>query len=114
MVVYKVLSDLFLHRKVLFLFQMEQDVPSAVGKCHLVCLMWHLFVAMSSKVRSTESIDCIVERENVSATILSEPFMYWISEVLFTNPSARAGYDTESIFKRSLTGFEFRVFLLLD
>ena len=25
--------------------------------------------------------------------------------VLFTNPSARAGYDTRSIFKRSLTGF---------
>ena len=37
--------------------------------------------AMSSKVRFTESIDCIVERENVSATILSEPFMYRISEV---------------------------------
>ena len=28
---------------------------------------------------------------------------------IFTNPSARAGYDTRSIFKRS-----FRVFLLLD
>ena len=26
------------------------------------------------------------------------------SVVLFTNPSARAGYDTRSIFKRSLTG----------
>ena len=26
-------------------------------------------------------------------------------QVLFTNPSARAGYDTRSIFKRSLTGF---------
>ena len=25
--------------------------------------------------------------------------------LLFTNPSARAGYDTRSIFKRSLTGF---------
>ena len=24
--------------------------------------------------------------------------------ILFTNPSARAGYDTRSIFKRSLTG----------
>ena len=24
---------------------------------------------------------------------------------IFTNPSARAGYDTRSIFKRSLTGF---------
>ena len=37
-----------------------------------------------------------------------------LGKVLFTNPSARAGYDTRSIFKRSLTGFEFRVFLLLD
>ena len=26
------------------------------------------------------------------------------SKVLFTNPSARAGYDTRSVFKRSLTG----------
>ena len=26
-------------------------------------------------------------------------------DILFTNPSARAGYDTKSIFKRSLTGF---------
>ena len=25
--------------------------------------------------------------------------------IIFTNPSARAGYDTRSIFKRSLTGF---------
>ena len=40
--------------------------------------------------------------------------------ILFTNPSARAGYDTRSIFKQSLTGlnsefsfsFEFRVFSL--
>ena len=26
------------------------------------------------------------------------------AKILFTNPSARAGYDTRSIFKRSLTG----------
>ena len=25
--------------------------------------------------------------------------------IIFTNPSARAGYDTRSIFQRSLTGF---------
>ena len=30
--------------------------------------------------------------------------------VLFTNPSARAGYDTRSIFKRSLTGFWIQSF----
>ena len=35
-------------------------------------------------------------------------------EVLFTNPSARAGYDTRSIFKRSLTGLNSEFFLLLD
>ena len=33
---------------------------------------------------------------------------------LFTNPSARAGYDTRSIFKRSLTGLNSEFFLLLD
>ena len=27
-----------------------------------------------------------------------------IEQILFTNPSARAGFDTRSIFKRSLTG----------
>ena len=25
-------------------FQMEQDVPSAVGKCHLICPVWRLFI----------------------------------------------------------------------
>ena len=44
-----------------------------------------------------------------SPSILSESKRYYLP-----NPSARAGYDTRSIFKRSLTGFEFRVFLLLD
>ena len=36
----------------------------------------------------------------------------WIVFVIFTNPSARAGYDTRSIFKRSLTGLhsEFSFF----
>ena len=31
--------------------------------------------------------------------------------ILFTNPSARAGYDTRSIFKRSLTGFNRRTMI---
>ena len=35
---------------------------------------------------------------------LLEIVLTWIERVLFTNPSARAGYDTRSIFKRSLTG----------
>ena len=50
-----------------------------------------------------------------------ETFLYrWVSVFLLhwlsylPNSSAREGYDTRSIFKRSLTGFEFRIFLLLD
>ena len=31
-------------------------------------------------------------------------YMYIYMSILFTNPSAQAGYDTRSIFKRSLTG----------
>ena len=34
--------------------------------------------------------------------------------IIFTNPSARAGYDTRSIFNAEFNRFEFRVFLLLD
>ena len=37
-----------------------------------------------------------------------------ISNPIFTNPSSRAGYDTRSIFKRSLTGLNSEFFLLLD
>ena len=33
---------------------------------------------------------------------------------IFTNPSAWTGYDTRSIFKRSLTGLNSEFFLLLD
>ena len=32
-------------------------------------------------------------------------YIYIYIVILSTNPSARAGYDTRSIFKRSLTGF---------
>ena len=46
--------------------------------------------------------------------VLKSVVIPWCYQVIFTNPSARVGYDTRSIFKRSLTGFEFRVFLLLD
>ena len=39
---------------------------------------------------------------NVKTLLIYPKFIYY--KVLFTNPSARAGYDTRSIFKRSLTG----------
>ena len=49
---------------------------------------------------------------NLYCAQISDPFaaaytvinMRFACKVLFTNPSARAGYDTKSIFKRSLTG----------
>ena len=46
--------------------------------------------------------------------VVTEGLSKYILDTKFTNPSAQAGYDTRSIFKQSLTGFEFRVFLLLD
>ena len=36
--------------------------------------------------------------------VLKSVVIPWRNQVLFTNPSARAGYDTRSIFKWSLTG----------
>ena len=41
----------------------------------------------------------VIERDRVGGLRLMI-----LDKVLFTNPSARAGYDTRSIFKRSLTG----------
>ena len=40
------------------------------------------------------------------------PFIF--PGIQFTDPSARAGYDTRSIFEAEFNRFEFRVFLLLD
>ena len=40
--------------------------------------------------------------ENWHANLVKICFIFLM--ILFTNPSARAGYDTRSIFKRSLTG----------
>ena len=31
-------------------------------------------------------------------------FVWFLCLIIFTNPSARAGYDTRSIFKQNLTG----------
>ena len=40
----------------------------------------------------------------VSTRVLISNFQFFINVNPFTNPSARVGYDTRSIFKRSLTG----------
>ena len=36
--------------------------------------------------------------------LLFQMYCLKVNVILFTNPSARAGYDTRSIFKRSLIG----------
>ena len=46
------------------------------------------------------------------ATIYPACIYIYIYMYIFTNPSARAGYDTRSIFKRAFNRFEFRVFFL--
>ena len=42
--------------------------------------------------------------KNLSSNTGRVLFPFQITVILFTNPSAWAGYDTRSIFKRSLTG----------
>ena len=71
----------------------------------------HLSCLGISKLIAKDVID-IWKAVNPRLPLLKEISV--VNKVLFTNPSARVGYDTRSIFKRSLTGFEFRVFLLLD
>ena len=57
-------------------------------KCHFLSL-WY---------------DSTRDRTKVARAIGKHSNHYTNGLVLFTNPSARAGYDTRSIFKRSLTG----------
>ena len=52
---------------------------------------------------------CGVKDEAVNHLISKCSYKYTrdtrVGIIIFTNPSAQAGYDTRSIFKRSLTGF---------
>ena len=59
--------------------------------------------AFASRVSMSVLVD---ETQLPRLVILSTSFrgLPFSVEILFTNPSARAGYDTRSIFKRSLTG----------
>ena len=50
-----------------------------------------------NKMRYFERVESFVGRHFLLLQVQSEL-------IIFTNPSARAGYDTRSIFKRSLTG----------
>ena len=43
-------------------------------------------------------------QESIRRFLQPQPTGLIIDTILFTNPSTQAGYDTRSIFKRSLTG----------
>ena len=66
------------------------------------------FTYLGSSISSTEKD--IETRLMKAWTAIDRLSIIWKSDltdkmILFTNPSAWAGYDTRSIFKRSLTGF---------
>ena len=66
-----------------------------------LALMWHIPIKLSS----AQSRSRHQERTLIFMIVLSwGGGLSQLSFIIFTNPSARAGYDTRSIFKRSLTG----------
>ena len=54
--------------------------------------------------RTRHAGHCWRSKDELISDILLWTPTYGCAKVLFTNPSARAGYDTRSIYKRSLTG----------
>ena len=72
-----------------------------------------IFDVNENQLAFLEGYPMLLFKSNVSAWKLTvfqlditSKFKQWFLNIfiLFTNPSARAGYDTRSIFKRSLTG----------
>ena len=51
-----------------------------------------------------------VEKGHGNFQVLDELIAFYIALILFTNHSAQTGYDTRSIFKRSLTGLNSEFF----
>ncbi len=59
---------------------------------------------MDLPLNKLQSLICHKTETSHQAKISHIGRFHMCYRVLFTNPSARAGYDTRSIFKRSLTG----------
>ena len=71
--------------------------------------LWVQLTGFASIARSTVSESTVLCRlDQIWWTRFLKPgqnfFNHLLTQLIFTNPSARAGYDTRSIFKRSLTG----------
>ena len=70
---------------------------TAIGMCHFLPVH-HLGMAFLAGSKG----------QNITYKAIKRYFhLYTSFNYLFTNPSARAGYDTRSIFKRSLIGFNW-------
>ena len=69
---------------------MNNNVPTAVQ-----AFVWHILTLLSVD-------ETLLPRYADLSTNFREPS--FAVKILFTNPSARAGYGTRSIFKWSLTG----------
>ena len=79
---------------------------------HTVCSIWPIDRILSSATTLSQSGPGTNGNEGYSTFLKSPPSLnlhswcltiQWFNIILFTNPSARAGYDTRSIFKWSLT-----------
>ena len=77
------------------------------------CFLWKLFWFFSEIFLDSDTIEkrISVVLCDSKVTVLGKrkyvtfpQFRYCVLFIIFTNPSARAGYDTRSIFMRSLTG----------
>ena len=70
-----------------------------VWLCLCIYLFMHMYAAIQQQYFENKVWEIYFYKEVCS-------FVHWSSYIIiFTNLSARAGYDTRSIFKRSLTGF---------
>ena len=83
--------------------------------CGFLCQSsWHI----KNGIRIWFKVGWLVGRFCCIFNVQLQSFLYkhtfYLTLIIFTNPSARAGYDTRSIFKRSLTGLISEFFLLLD
>ena len=75
----------------------------------IVRSLWHIFIAnftlFLTNPSSARSLQRLLFLEHNSTNIFTPSVVLPSFKVcIFTNPSAREGYDTRSIFKRSLTG----------
>ena len=104
--------NILVHASLQLVYHMTEAVqamislPAMVGSIVVVCVLI-CYAFLHSKC------DLKVTLINMQHSLIQELILYGFNWaiIIFTSPSARAGYDTRSIFKQSLTGLN-SVFLL--